>query len=587
MHYNNKKEATKTHFPSSANSDKNSQSIQFKNNRPEATRQLKVQEMANSTVQRKKNKTGMPDQLKSGIENLSGMNMSDVKVHYNSSKPAQLQAHAYAQGNQIHLAPGQEKHLAHEAWHVVQQKQGRVSPTKQLKSKVNINDDASLEKEANVMGSKALQFKKITTPFLKKRNISSNVKQLRTLGIAGLNGNFVEVKADVDIFDSPRMKKGWQYNLATTSNNNNYTSVIDKYTTMIRPLGNNLSSQRYTDDRFSDVQQMPGKIKWGQTKQQLLPKYENDNIIIKKRAYFDNYDNAKPIIDGLNAKDRSPIRNNNHIEAIDPFVSKITVTPTTGLNRTPWEIDTQFADSGSGYITKIKKGDQDISGSIATRPDFEGKKGKNGNPDIPGKKDETTGNKDDYSFSSTHEQTTGSFGSKVDAMTGHSPGDTKGKDHEGFDAITWMAAEGARFRPVKTLGARATPQTKFFIFPSVKNWQTIKAVDSTWLMQKWGVVFHKKYNIPSKRMAAVVQGQPTITFPKKGLMYNLNTGKIIDAQKYRKWRAKNNWQKLESLNMVTGMEVRAMKKNVAKNKTLKKAYFLAGRPGHERPDPVG
>ena len=172
-------------------------------------------------------------------------------------------------------------------------------------------------------------------------------------------------------------------------------------------------------------------------------------------------------------------------------------------------------------------------------------------------------------------------------MTGHSPGDTKGKDHEGFDAITWMAAEGARFRPVKTLGARATPQTKFFIFPSVKNWQTIKAVDSTWLMQKWGGVFHKKYNIPSKRMAAVVQGQPTITFPKKGLMYNLNTGKIIDAQKYRKWRAKNNWQKLESLNMVTGMEVRAMKKNVAKNKTLKKAYFLAGRPGHERPDPVG
>ena len=108
-------------------------------------------------VQRKTNSTGLPDQLKSGIENLSGFSMDDVKVHYNSSAPAQLQAHAYAQGTNIHLAPGQEKHLPHEAWHVVQQKQGRVKPTMQLKSKVNVNDDVSLEKEADMMGAKAVQ----------------------------------------------------------------------------------------------------------------------------------------------------------------------------------------------------------------------------------------------------------------------------------------------------------------------------------------------------------------------------------------------------------------------------------------------
>ncbi len=105
-----------------------------------------------------KNNTGLPDTLKSGIENLSGYSLDDVKVHYNSPAPAQLQAHAYAQGTDIHLAPGQEKHLPHEAWHVVQQKQGRVQPTTQLKGKVNINDDSGLEKEADVMGAKALQF---------------------------------------------------------------------------------------------------------------------------------------------------------------------------------------------------------------------------------------------------------------------------------------------------------------------------------------------------------------------------------------------------------------------------------------------
>lgn len=41
----------------------------------------------------------------------------------------------------------------HEAWHVVQQKQGRVKPTIQLQNKVNVNEDAGLEKEEDVMGA--------------------------------------------------------------------------------------------------------------------------------------------------------------------------------------------------------------------------------------------------------------------------------------------------------------------------------------------------------------------------------------------------------------------------------------------------
>src|SRR6185312_16301579 len=107
-------------------------------------------------VQKKANNTGLPDQLKSGMEQLGGMDMSDVKVHYNSAKPAQLQAHAYAQGTDIHIAPGQEQHLPHEAWHVVQQKQGRVKATQQLKAGVPVNDDKGLEHEADVMGARSL-----------------------------------------------------------------------------------------------------------------------------------------------------------------------------------------------------------------------------------------------------------------------------------------------------------------------------------------------------------------------------------------------------------------------------------------------
>ncbi|MFT7466733.1 MAG: hypothetical protein ACI9GY_001109 [Brevundimonas sp.] len=153
--------------------------FQFVDNRPESIQMQQLQELANDSpqisgiaqlqamadnftiqeppIQRQENKTGLPDNLKWGMENLTGHSLNDVKVHRNSDKPAQLQAHAYAQGSDIHLGPGQEKHLPHELGHVVQQKQGRVKATKQMKGKVAVNDDAGLESEATAMGVKALQ----------------------------------------------------------------------------------------------------------------------------------------------------------------------------------------------------------------------------------------------------------------------------------------------------------------------------------------------------------------------------------------------------------------------------------------------
>lgn len=116
----------------------------------------------------KPNNTGLPDNLKNGIESLSGMSMNNVRVHYNSSQPAQLNALAYAQGTDIHVAPGQEKHLPHEAWHVVQQAQGRVQPTMQMKDGAPVNDDAGLEREADVMGAKAIQYAGMLTETVKE-----------------------------------------------------------------------------------------------------------------------------------------------------------------------------------------------------------------------------------------------------------------------------------------------------------------------------------------------------------------------------------------------------------------------------------
>ena len=142
-------------------------------NPAETGKQAKLSVQRHKTVQRKEatirsriesprsdtgaNEKGLPISLKAGIENLSGYSMDDVRVHYNSPKPKQIQALAYTQGTEIHVGPGQEKYLPHEAWHAVQQKQGRVKPTIQMKGGVKGNDDQKMEKEADMMGARALQ----------------------------------------------------------------------------------------------------------------------------------------------------------------------------------------------------------------------------------------------------------------------------------------------------------------------------------------------------------------------------------------------------------------------------------------------
>jgi hypothetical protein len=108
-------------------------------------------------------RNGLPETLRAGIESLSGVDMSDVQVRHDSAEPAKLQAHAYARGNVIHLAPGQERHLPHEAWHVAQQRQGRVRPTTAVAG-VKVNDDPSLEGEADRMGEQALRSAKDGEP---------------------------------------------------------------------------------------------------------------------------------------------------------------------------------------------------------------------------------------------------------------------------------------------------------------------------------------------------------------------------------------------------------------------------------------
>ncbi len=98
--------------------------------------------------------TELPSGLQAGLEQLSGQSLSDVNVHYNSSRPGRIMTAAYTQGSNIYLGPGQESYLPHEAWHAVQQKQNRVRPSLQLGGS-SVNLDSQMESEADTMGAQA------------------------------------------------------------------------------------------------------------------------------------------------------------------------------------------------------------------------------------------------------------------------------------------------------------------------------------------------------------------------------------------------------------------------------------------------
>ncbi len=103
----------------------------------------------------------MPEHVQQKMESSMNADFSDVNIHV-GSKASSVGALAYAQGNDIHFAQGKfnphsnsgQQLLGHELAHVVQQRQGRVKATTSVNG-LAVNDDRSLEKEADTLGAKA------------------------------------------------------------------------------------------------------------------------------------------------------------------------------------------------------------------------------------------------------------------------------------------------------------------------------------------------------------------------------------------------------------------------------------------------
>lgn len=261
---------------------------------------------------------GLPRQLRAGIEALSGVSMDGVHVHRNSSAPAHVSAHAFAQGRDIHLGPGQEKHLPHEAWHVVQQAQGRVKPTMQAKG-VAINDDPALEAEADRMGKLAQAQRSNVAPITKtspsaaalQRHPKPSLGEPKTYGLyeAQKSSKNQEFTGDTKPTFGPRLYTLRLSEFAGAEEKSN--SIIANSTTGRRPvtrefvqLDHNPSWDERKNDLLNFAINNPNSKTLESYKEKGLYRQIGKKIVpsvYAARMYYNDYDSLVPASPGMNA----------------------------------------------------------------------------------------------------------------------------------------------------------------------------------------------------------------------------------------------------------------------------------------------
>ena len=502
------------------------------------TTQRKLQDLADNSsqvqniAQLKPNNTGLPDNLKTGIESLSGYSMDDVKVHYNSSKPAQLNAHAYAQGTDIHLASGQEKHLPHEAWHVVQQKQGRVKPTMQMKDKVNINDDAGLEKEADVMGEKALQKKcsiidksytEITTnrsttqlKSLHQANKDSNINDIGNKHInnaqdgpsvgrlyemdseekdtkpaalveaatkAGIIGARVEdetfmskQKVATEVKSLLNQKKAAVNSRLKSEKNTNVNAAVN-FIDMDKEMENIGVPQRYARFIWTNIYEGTEETKDFRPRGPLVTLYgakmaNNYETYINDRLYFMVESNL--------------LSHERNLKFLDPFTLR--VLSKYGDNDGKMELDYQFAHDWPGYVVNIKH----TGGEGAAFDSSMSLEHIGGGLGIP----ETYSNVHDTSVDET-----------ISGQLNLDSNDSKSTNEKKIDAHARIAGEGPRWVAVRQHVANLKNSSLFYVEQPNQDAvldtreRDVFYVSFNTLWLSWEPVFSKKYNISNATFA--------------------------------------------------------------------------------------
>ena len=236
---------------------------------------------------------------------------------------------------------------------------------------------------------------------------------------------------------------------------------------------------------------------------------------------------AAPLLNTL-FNGREALLGNDDVGLVDPFVVRLNLHQGSHVKgEEDWSVDTQFASTAGGYIVRIVDGKNAVTGSIVSPEEFAGTA-----------KNVAATQSTDFIYSSTHEQDGGAFGERVETLDRPASA-AKGRNGKrissglptrdahanAFDAVTWIAAEGARFKPVAELGGKATPETNFYTIPDREDgWRNVTL---NWLMSNWGARFKRSYGISRDFIARVAAefGTPMVEMPAKP-RYNLDDGTI-------------------------------------------------------------
>jgi hypothetical protein len=111
--------------------------------------------------------TPLPHGLRARLEQSLATDLSAVRIGVDPIVAA-MGARAIASGTEVRFAPGAyqpdtpegEQLIAHEVAHLTQQAQGRVAPTRRV-GEMAVNDDASLERDADDIGARALRGERV------------------------------------------------------------------------------------------------------------------------------------------------------------------------------------------------------------------------------------------------------------------------------------------------------------------------------------------------------------------------------------------------------------------------------------------
>jgi uncharacterized protein DUF4157 len=420
-------------------------------------------------------------------------------------------AQAYATGDHVAFRGAPDLHTAaHEVAHVVQQRAGV-----HLKGGVGEVGDPH-EQHADAVADAVVQGKSaesLLDRYSGGAAAGSSAVQRRAMTAGELAGSLAD--GTDSIFDS-KVSTGLKFKVSRQLAAPNWNTVIADYHAAIRPIGNAVAALGFIDQKYRFPNNIPTQKTWGQKKNAFFGGVRDELRLAPTLTLATEPD--LPFWQGLAdaaKSDPDGLRSNAHIGLIDPFVVAVEIKDSNDASKPAWRIVTQFANSGSGYIKKIYNGDQEFGGGIATSGQFN-----------RAKDDDAAHTGTDYLYSSTHDQGGESFGDRIGSMASDKA--KVGGNAKGLDAVTWLAAEGARFAPVAALGSAGSPESRYFIKPNPDNWTGYKFLTTSDLMQSWKDAFGKAYNVSAATMATVVaeRGKDSTveTRPPAGVHYNLTTG---------------------------------------------------------------